>query len=119
VGASAAIIIILVATHNLLSVDGLRLLIIEMSLWHVTAVIVVIDLMQLRSENMGGHSHLAGALFGFILLNCFNGTDLSKVVSRFIDFLLICSKKKSNTFKKVHKKQMARGEVSFKNRYKR
>jgi hypothetical protein len=55
VGASAAIIIILVATHNPLSVDGLRLLIIEMSLWHVTAVIVVIDLMQLRSENMGGH----------------------------------------------------------------
>jgi hypothetical protein len=33
----------------------LRLLIIEMPLWHVTAVIVVIDLMQLRSENIWTH----------------------------------------------------------------
>jgi hypothetical protein len=51
-------------------------MIIEMPLWHVTAVIVVIDLMQLRSENMADTFHLAGALFGFILLNCQNGTDL-------------------------------------------
>jgi hypothetical protein len=36
-------------------------------------VIIFIDLVQLRSENMGGHiSHPSGKLlFGFILLNCF------------------------------------------------
>ena len=68
VGASAAIMAILVATTTYHPLMDLRLLIIgNVKLWHITAVIIIIDLMQLRSENMGGHiSHLSGAFFGFI-----------------------------------------------------
>lgn len=107
VGASAAIMAILVATTTYYPLMDLRLLIIgNVKLWHVTAVIVVIDLMQLRSENMGGHiSHLAGAVFGFIFIKLLqNGTDLSAAVSRFIDFFTkLFQKNTASPFKKVHK----------------
>ena len=107
VGASAAIMAILVATTTYYPLMDLRLLIIgNVKLWHVTAVIIVIDLMQLRSENMGGHiSHLAGAMFGFIFIKLLqNGTDLSTAVSRFIDFFTnLFQKNTKSPFKKVHK----------------
>ena len=107
VGASAAIMAILVATTTYHPLMDLRLLIIgNVKLWHITAVIIIVDLMQLRSENMGGHiSHLSGALFGFIFIKLLqNGTDLSTVVTRVIDFFANLFKKNTSTpFKKVHK----------------
>jgi len=107
VGASAAIMAILVATTTYHPLLDLRLLIIgNVKLWHVTAVIIFIDLMQLRSENMGGHiSHLSGALFGFIFIKLLkNGTDLSTVVSRILGFFAnLFQKNKTTPFKKVHK----------------
>lgn len=107
VGASAAIMAILVATTTYHPLMDLRLLIIgNVKLWHITAVIVIVDLMQLRSENMGGHiSHLSGAFFGFIFIKLLqNGTDLSTVVTRIVDFFANLFKKNTSTpFKKVHK----------------
>jgi membrane associated rhomboid family serine protease len=107
VGASAAIMAILVATTTYYPLMELRLLIIgNVKLWHVTAVIIIIDLMQLRSENIGGHiSHLSGAFFGFIFIKLLqNGTDLSVGVSRVITFFANLFKKNTSTpFKKVHK----------------
>lgn len=107
VGASAAIMAILVATTTYYPLMELRLLIIgNVKLWHVTAVIIIIDLMQLRSENMGGHiSHLSGAFFGFIFIKLLqNGTDLSVSVTRVITFFANFFKKNTSTpFKKVHK----------------
>jgi membrane associated rhomboid family serine protease len=107
VGASAAIMAILVATTTYYPLMDLRLLIIgNVKLWHVTAIIIIIDLMQLRSENMGGHiSHLSGAFFGFIFIKLLqNGTDLSVGVSRVITFFANLFKKNTSTpFKKVHK----------------
>ncbi|MFV8322492.1 rhomboid family intramembrane serine protease [Flavobacterium sp. LB3P21] len=107
VGASAAIMAILVATTTYHPLMDLRLLIIgNVKLWHITTVIIIVDLMQLRSENMGGHiSHLSGAFFGFIFIKLLqNGTDLSTVVTRVIDFFANLFKKNTSTpFKKVHK----------------
>ena len=107
VGASAAIMAILVATTTYNPMMELRLLIIgNVKLWHVTAVIILIDLMQIRSDNMGGHiSHLAGALFGFIFIKLLqNGTDCSKIVSTVLNFFTnLFRKKESTPFRKVHK----------------
>ena len=107
IGASAAIMAILVATTTYNPLMELRLFIIgNVKLWHVTGVIILVDLMQIRSENMGGHiSHLAGAFFGFIFIKLLqNGTDLSKFVSSFIDFFTnLFRKQKTTPFKKVHK----------------
>ena len=107
VGASAAIMAILVAATTYHPLMDLRLLLIgNVKLWHVPAVIIFIDLVQLRSENMGGHiSHLSGALFGFIFIKLLqNGTDLSRGVSRFFGFFAnLFQKNKTTPFKKVHK----------------
>ena len=107
VGASAAIMAILVATTTYHPLMNIRLLFIgNVKLWHITFVIIVIDLMQFRLENTGGHiSHLSGAFFGFIFIKLLqNGIDLSKIVSRFLDFFAnLFSKSSSTPFKAVHK----------------
>jgi membrane associated rhomboid family serine protease len=70
VGASAAIMGILVAVTTYQPLMNVRLLLIgNIKLWHITAVILILDLMQFRLDNTGGHiSHLAGAFFGFLFI---------------------------------------------------
>ena len=98
---------ILVATTTYQPLMNIRLFLIgNVKLWHLTAVILILDLMQFRLGNMGGHiSHLAGAVFGFIFIKLLqNGTDLSIVVSRILDFFTNLFRKSPSTpFKKVHK----------------
>jgi membrane associated rhomboid family serine protease len=107
VGASAAIMAILVAATTYQPLMDVRLMFIgNVKLWHITAVILVLDLMQFRLDNTGGHiSHLAGAIFGFIFIKLLqNGIDLSKIVSKTIDFFANLFKKSPSTpFTKVHK----------------
>lgn len=107
VGASAAIMAVLVAATTYHPLMNVRLLLIgNVKLWHITFVIILLDLMQFRLENTGGHiSHLSGALFGFIFIKLLeNGIDLSKIVSRVLDFFAnIFTKSSSTPFKKVHK----------------
>ena len=107
VGASAAIMAILVAATTYSPLMKVRLLLIgNVKLWHITLVILVIDLMQIRMDNSGGHiAHLAGAFFGFIFIKLLqNGTDLSKIVSNIINFFVnLFSKSTSTPFRKVHK----------------
>lgn len=107
VGASAAIMAVLVATTTYHPLMNLRLLLIgNVKLWHITFVIILIDLMQFRLGNTGGHiSHLSGAFFGFIFIKLLqNGIDLSKMVSRILDFFTNLFKKNTaSPFKKVHK----------------
>ena len=107
VGASAAIMGILVAVTTYQPLMNVRLLLIgNVKLWHITAVVLILDLMQFRLENTGGHiSHLSGALFGFVFIKLLqNGIDLSKIVSGIIDFFIHLFKIPPKTpFKKVHK----------------
>jgi len=107
VGASAAIMAILVAATTYSPLMNVRLFLFgKVKLWHITAVILILDLVQLRSGNMGGHiSHLAGAFFGFVFIKLLqNGTDLSVIISKILDFFAnLFSKSSSTPFKKVHK----------------
>ena len=106
VGASGAIMALLVATTTYQPLMEIRLLLIgNVKLWHITAVILLLDLMQIQLDNTGGHiAHLSGAFFGFLYIKLLqSGTDLSKIISRVIDFFYnLSSKKKSTPFKKVH-----------------
>jgi membrane associated rhomboid family serine protease len=106
VGASAAIMAILVAVTTYTPLMNIRLMLIgNVKLWHITAVILILDLMQFRLENTGGHiSHLSGAVFGFVFIKLLqNGIDLSKIVTTVIDFFTNLFKKPATPFKKVHK----------------
>ncbi|MEZ7497181.1 rhomboid family intramembrane serine protease [Flavobacterium sp. Arc3] len=107
VGASAAIMAVLVAVTTYQPLMNVRLLLIgNIKLWHITAVILILDLMQFRLDNTGGHiSHLAGAFFGFLFIRLLQkGTDLSEIVTGVITFFVNLFKKSASTpFKKVHK----------------
>lgn len=108
VGASAAIMAVLVATTTYQPLMNVRLLLIgNVKLWHITAAIIIVsDLMQIRDANMGGHiAHLAGAFFGFFYIKLLqNGFDLSKIVSGIIDFFThLFVKTQKSPFKKVHR----------------
>ncbi len=102
VGASAAIMALLVATTTYQPLMNIRLLLIgNVKLWHITAVILLLDLLQIQMNNTGGHiAHLSGAFFGYIYIKLLqNGTDLSKIVDSVLNLF---SKKQSTPFKKVH-----------------
>ena len=107
VGASGAIMAVLVSGATYAPFMNLRLLFIgNVKLWQVTFVILLLDLIQISVENTGGHiAHLAGALFGFIFVKLLqNGTDLSKGVTFIIDKLVNLTGKKTKVpFKKVHR----------------
>jgi membrane associated rhomboid family serine protease len=102
VGASAAIMALLVATTAYQPLMEIRLLLIgNVKLWHITAVLILLDLLQIQMNNTGGHiAHLSGAFFGYIYIKLLqNGTDLSRIVDSILNLF---SKKQSTPFKKVH-----------------
>ena len=107
VGASGAIMAILVAVTTYQPLMNVRLLLVgNVKLWQITLVILVLDLLQIKMDNSGGHiAHLTGAFFGFVYVKLLqNGTDLSKIVSTIIDFFVnLFRKSPSKPFKKVHK----------------
>ena len=102
VGASAAIMALLVATTTYQPLMEIRLLLIgNVKLWHITAVLLLLDLLQIQMNNTGGHiAHLSGAFFGYIYIKLLqNGTDLSRIVDSILN--MFC-KKQSTPFRKVH-----------------
>ena len=107
VGASAAIMAILIAAATYSPMMNIRFLLIgNVKLWQFAFVIVVLDIISLAAENTGGHiSHLAGALFGFVYIKLLQtGTDLSKGVFFIFDKAdQIRNPKKASPFKKVHR----------------
>ncbi|MEC4005539.1 rhomboid family intramembrane serine protease [Flavobacterium sp. SUN052] len=106
VGASGAIMGILVATTTYQPLMVVRLLLIgNVKLWHITGVTLLLFLLQIGIANTGGHiAHFGGAFFGFVYIKLLqNGTDLSAIVSRVIDFFVnLFQPKKSTPFKRVH-----------------
>lgn len=107
VGASGAIMALLIATATYAPFMQIRLMLIGVvKLWQVAFVIVLLDLIQLPLENSGGHlAHLAGALFGFFYIKMLNsGTDVSKLISSVQEFFEnVFKPKKKTPFRKVHK----------------
>lgn len=117
VGASGAIMAILLSATTYAPFMLLRIPLIGIvKLWHVTFVILLLDLIQLPLDNTGGHiAHLGGALFGFLYIKLLqSGTDLSKGISMILDFFVNVSKPKKKTpFKKVHRNTTKKVVNSF------
>lgn len=107
VGASAAIMAILIAAATYAPQYAVRLMLIgTVKLWHIAACLVVLDLIYVSAENTGGHiAHLAGALFGYIYIKLLqNGTDLTKGITAVQVFAENLFKPKKKTpFKAVHR----------------
>lgn len=109
VGASGAIMTLLVASATYAPYMEIRLLLIgNVKLWHIALAIVALDLIQSPLENTGGHmAHLGGAFFGFLYIKLLQqGTDLTKKLTHFMDWIPIFFKPTKKTpFKKVYNNQ--------------
>ena len=117
VGASGAIMAILLSATTYAPFMLLRIPLIGIvKLWHVTFVILLVDLIQLPLDNTGGHiAHLGGALFGFIYIKLLqSGIDLSKGISMILDFFVnVFKPKKKTPFIKVHRNTTKKVVNSF------
>ncbi|OIQ21036.1 MAG: rhomboid family intramembrane serine protease [Flavobacterium sp. MedPE-SWcel] len=116
VGASAAIMAILVATAVYSPDYRVKMMLIgTVKLWHIALVFIILDLINVSVENQGGHvAHLSGALFGYIFIKTLQGgTDLTKSVSVVVTFFQYLFKPKNKSpFKKVHKNKKQSGGTS-------
>lgn len=114
IGASAAIMAILIASCSYMPQHEVRAIFFNVKLWHIAVFFVLIDLIQLPINNSGGHiAHLGGALWGFAYgWNLRRGNDIK------IDMERIMRKNKPTirTGKKqlqtVYKKKSTTNETS-------
>ena len=107
VGASGAIMAVLIAATTKSPLMEIRLMLIgNIKLWQLSAAIIFLDLIQLPLENTGGHiAHLGGALFGFLYIKQINnGTDITSWFNVAVDFVTnIFRSQPKQQFKKVIK----------------
>lgn len=120
VGASGAIMAILVATATYQPTMEVRMLLIgNVKLVYLVLFLLVVDLIQLPMNNTGGHlAHLGGAVFGFFYVKQIqNGTDITKWFAACIDFFVtLVNPKKATPFRSVHvnpKKPLQKTEIKI------
>jgi membrane associated rhomboid family serine protease len=79
-------------------------------LWHLAAVWIVLDIIQIPAGNAGGHlAHIGGALFGFLYVNQASATEIN-IWSKITDFFTpkkkplktVYKSKKSNSTKEAN-----------------
>lgn len=103
-GVSAVLIFICTYTPN----QEVRIIFFNVKLWHLGAVFVLIDLIQIGySANIGGRlAHLGGAIFGyFYARNLLKGKDIGAWFSSFLDYLgSYFQKSKKAPLKTVYRK---------------
>lgn len=106
VGASGAIMAILVATATFQPAMEVRLLLLgNIKLVYLVLILLVIDLIQLPMNNTGGHlAHLAGSFFGYVFVKQLqNGVDITAWFSMCIDFFATAANPTKKTpFRSVH-----------------
>lgn len=110
VGASAAIMSVLIFICTYTPDREVRLIFIPLRLWHIGVIFVLLDLVQLPLGNPGGHlAHLGGALFGFFYArNLRKDKDIGRWFERLIFNIIGTSyTKKTRPLKTVYKNKTA------------
>lgn len=117
IGASGAILAILMAVTVYAPYTQVRIFSMDfIKLWHVSFIILFLDVIEMPFNNFGGHlAHLGGAFFGFIYIKLLqSGYDVTKPFSVLVDFLVNLFKPKKKTpFKKVHRNTTKKAVNSF------
>ena len=106
VGASGAIMAILVATATYQPMMEVRLFLLgNIKLVYLVLALLVIDLIQLPMNNTGGHlAHIGGSIFGYLFVTQIrNGIDITAWATNIISFFSnLFQPKKKYPFKKVY-----------------
>jgi len=106
IGASAAIMAILIFVCTYIPNQEVRLIFFNIKLWYLGVAFVLLDLVQLPLGNSGGHiAHLGGALLGYVYAKKLQeGKDIGSGVDGFVSSISnIFKRKKKSPLKTVHK----------------
>jgi len=111
VGASAGVSAIMIGVATYIPNYQLKFRFIGyVKVWHIAAVVILLDVIQLAGNNGGGHfAHLGGALFGFLYVYFAS----NKEIDVFKNFSSIFTKKKNTPLKTVHKSGNTRKKPVF------
>lgn len=107
IGASASVMAILVAITVYVPDFAVNLMIFgPIRLKYITIIYIVLDFINIRSGNAGGHlAHIGGALFGYVFCaQLKRGNDWSKGFNKFFSFFENLFKRKSH-LKVAYKKK--------------
>ncbi|WP_121966042.1 rhomboid family intramembrane serine protease [Myroides sp. N17-2] len=102
VGASAATIAPLVGMAVHAPMMQVRLALIgNVKMWHIAVFIIVLDVIQLNTSNVGGHlAHLGGAAMGYLYIKLLEkGYDLSSIFDKISNLF---KRSQGTKFKKVY-----------------
>ncbi len=115
IGASAAVMAVLVCIATHIPYMGVRLLLLgTVKLWHIAVFFVVLDLILLPHSNSGGRlAHLGGAILGYIYAKQLaQGRDIGKWWERLMDAMTgLFSTKKQKPLRTVYKKKSPRAST--------
>ena len=119
IGASAAVMAILIFVCTYMPNREVRLIFINVKLWYIGAFFVLLDLVQLPMGNSGGHlAHLGGAFIGFFYAGRLReGKGAGKWFERFISGTGKSNgrkKKKKSPLKTVYKNRSSTTATSAK-----
>lgn len=106
VGASAAVMAILIFLCAYMPKQEVRIFTFNIKLWYIGAFVVALDVLRLFGDNGGGYlSHLGGALLGFVYAKQLTkGNDIGKGFEKFMDtFIGLFKFKTKSPLKTVHK----------------
>ncbi len=115
IGASAGVTAILIFVCAYLPNQTVRLLIVDLKLWHLGVIVVLMDLLRLSTgQNIGGIlAHLGGAALGYIYAKqLLKGNDIGKGFSKFMDGISnVFKKEKKSSFKTVYRNKSPKSNV--------
>ncbi|GAA0873009.1 rhomboid family intramembrane serine protease [Gangjinia marincola] len=108
-GASAGVMAVLVGITTYVPNMPVRLFIFgNLKLWYITAVLVVLDVIQIPLGNAGGHiAHLGGAFLGYFYTSQLQkGKDIGTGFEKLVDSVVnLFTFKKKSPLKTVHRTQ--------------
>ncbi|MCK0157613.1 rhomboid family intramembrane serine protease [Cellulophaga sp. F20128] len=118
IGASAGVTAILIFVCAYLPNQTVRVLIVDLKLWHIGAIVVLMDLFRLSTgQNVGGIlAHLGGAVLGYAYAKqLLKGKDIGAGFGSFTDSLVqLFTKEKKAPMKTVYRSKTPKSNVSGK-----
>lgn len=116
VGASAAVMAVIIAIATYVPNYSVRLFLLgNVKLWHIAVFLLVMDLVQFKSGNEGGHiAHIGGALIGYFYAKQLRkGKDIGLWINNIVDKISSIFKPKAHPFKKVYRNETPRDDYEY------
>tara|TARA_R110002049_G_scaffold269195_3_gene446017 strand:+ start:4598 stop:5470 length:873 start_codon:yes stop_codon:yes gene_type:complete len=118
IGASAGVTAILIFVCAYLPNQTVRVLIVDMKLWHIGVIVVLMDLFRLSTgQNVGGIlAHLGGAVLGYAYAKQLTkGKDIGEGFGKFMDSVVnLFNKEKKAPMKTVYRSKTPKSKVAAK-----